>query len=79
MKTIDKAHKEWLEQEEVEKTKDRMSIRETTFNHEEQHQNQESEGTIVLEVTTTSQHRQVSLGIGVIAKIHPNTRIAEWR
>ena len=77
VKTIDKAQKEWLEQEELERTKDRMSTVETAINHAEHHQDHEDEGTTVLEVTTTSQQRQLLLGIGAIAKIYPHTRIAE--
>ncbi|XP_027122082.1 uncharacterized protein [Coffea arabica] len=77
-RTIEKAHKEWLEQEEIMKGKASQSTRETSFNQEEHYKGQDKEGTICLDVATTSQHGQVSLGIGVTAIKHPNTRLAEW-
>lgn len=78
VRTIEKAHKEWLEHEEIEKSKGRMSTKETAYMHAEQCQGQEGEGTLVLDVATTSQQRQTSLGIGVTARITPNTRTAKW-
>ncbi|CDP14470.1 unnamed protein product [Coffea canephora] len=77
-RTIGKAQKEWLEQEEFTKGKTRLSIRETTCNKEEQHQGCNEEGTIKLEMAITSQNGQTSLGIGVTATKHPSLRLAEW-
>ena len=77
-RTIGKAHEEWLEQEEIMNTKASLSTGETTSNQEEHHQGHVEEGTIILDVATTSQYSQVSLGIGVTARMHPNIRIAEW-
>ncbi|XP_027162908.1 uncharacterized protein LOC113763339 [Coffea eugenioides] len=77
-RTVEKAHKEWLEQEEIMKGRTSQSTRETSFTQEEHYKGQDKEGTICLDVATTSQHGQVSLGIGVTAIKHPNTRLAEW-
>nr|XP_027124351.1 uncharacterized protein LOC113741063 [Coffea arabica] len=77
-RTIGKAQKEWLEQEEVMKGKTRLSTRETSFNQEEQYQGCNEDGTIKLEVATTSQNGQATLGIGVTATKHPSFRLAEW-
>ena len=76
-RTIVKAQKEWLEQEEIMKGKTSLSTRETSSNLEEHYQGHDKEGTIMLDMATTSQHGQVSLGIGVTAIKHPNTRLAE--
>ena len=59
-------------------TKIRLSTGETTSNNVEHHQGLEEEGAIVLEVATKSQYGQVSLGIGVTVRRHPNTLMAEW-
>lgn len=75
-RTIGKAYKEWLEQEEIMNTKASLSTGETTSNQEEHHQGHVEEGSIILDVATTSQYSQVSLGIRITARMHPNIRIA---
>lgn len=77
-RTIGKAQKEWLEQEESWNSKTSQSPEETTSNIVKHHQGQAEEGTIILDVATTSQYDQVSLGIGVTATRHPSIRLAEW-
>nr|XP_027086514.1 uncharacterized protein LOC113708252 [Coffea arabica] len=77
-RTISKAHKEWLEQEESLSRITRPSTGETTPNNEEPIQGLEEAETIVMEVATESQFGKVSLGIGVRVRRHPNTLMAEW-
>lgn len=65
-RTIDKAHKEWLEQEEIENAKARLTTRETISNHEEQHRGQEAEGTIILDVSKDRSHLGLESQLGCI-------------
>ena len=78
MRTIERAQKEWLEQEEVEKSKGRKSTEETAYMHEQQSQGNEVEGTIIMDVAIAKQNGQNTLSIGVTVWTTPNTRIAEW-
>ncbi|XP_027152430.1 uncharacterized protein LOC113752516 [Coffea eugenioides] len=78
VKTMNKAQKEWMKQEELGKTKDSMSTGETAVNQTVHQQEHEDEGIIILEVNTTSQQRQPSFGVGAIARTYQHTRIVEW-
>ncbi|XP_027118516.1 uncharacterized protein [Coffea arabica] len=78
VRTVSKAQKEWLEQEELRTTKDRMSTGETVSTQTVHHQENEDEESIALQVISTSWQRQLSTGIGVIAETSSHTRIAKW-
>ena len=58
MRTVERAHKEWLEQEEVEKSKDRKSTEETVHMQNQQNQGSEDEGTMVMDVAKETRNEQ---------------------
>ncbi|XP_027172745.1 uncharacterized protein LOC113772350 [Coffea eugenioides] len=78
MRTIERAHKEWMEQVEVNQQKDRKNTEETVLKYEQQSQRNEKEGTIIIGVATTKQQGHNTLGIGVTVKEMATTKIADW-
>ena len=78
MRTVERAHKEWMEQVEVNQQKDRKSTEETVPMHEQQSQCNENEGTIIIGVATAKQQGHNTLGIGVTVREMASTKIADW-
>ena len=79
LRTVERAHKEWLEQVEVEKSKGRKSTEETVHMHEQHNQGNEAEGTIVMDLATATMKGLNNLGIGVTVRTSSSTKIAEWK
>ena len=78
LRTIGRAHKEWLEQLQVELTKDRESTEETVPRQELQDQDYANEGAMIMEMATTKKKGQQTFGIGVTVKEHVSNRMVGW-
>ncbi|XP_027152078.1 uncharacterized protein LOC113752144 [Coffea eugenioides] len=79
LRTVEKAHREWLEQVEVEKSKDRTSTEETDHMHDQQSQGNEAQGAMIMDLSTATRKGQNNLGIGVTVRTTTGTKIAEWK
>ena len=77
-KVIQKAHKEWLEIEEVNRQESDQSTTETMPDLEGEHPEQEDQDLIRLNVTTTSSVRPVVLGIGVAINSRSHAATKYW-
>ena len=78
LKMIGKAHKEWLEQLQLERTKEGESTEETIPRQELPGQDNANEEAMIMEMATTKKKGQFFFGIGVTVKEYASNRMTGW-